>query len=240
MLGLLLAFSSPVGQSSIRVDVRLWRKLWEFTCRSQFVSQIHNEEPNLLMDKSCSAELFFVFYSGRGCLRALDVSPHDNLIVFHCFDSMYTPLILAAVGGEKSTLSSAEESNLSSVSMCGHNYTESCKFFLIPSVCLDTSQPASSFLLCLFHSLQVHKLDSFPFFATVKWTAIFPGLPQGDFPEWYRWKEDVAWKEQLLQCLMKWEQGQGLAVIHFILVIETHKKISVRCLYIYLSFSLQI
>lgn len=39
MLVLLLAFSSPVGQSSIRRDGRLlWRKLWEFSCPGQFVS----------------------------------------------------------------------------------------------------------------------------------------------------------------------------------------------------------
>lgn len=44
LLGLLLAFSSPVGQSSVGEDGRfLWRKLWEFSCPGQFVSQIHNQ-----------------------------------------------------------------------------------------------------------------------------------------------------------------------------------------------------
>lgn len=61
--------------------------------------------------------------------------------------------------GEVRALSSAEQSNLSSVRVCGHNYTESSNFSHIPTVCLDTSQPTSSFLLCLSHSLQVYKLD---------------------------------------------------------------------------------
>lgn len=100
-------------------------------------------------------------------------SSHDNLSVFHFFDSERVHVCLCIYvcaahpsnssnsgRGEVRVLSSAEQSNRSSVSMCGHNYTESSNFSLIPTICLDTSQPGSSFLLRLSHSLQVYKRES--------------------------------------------------------------------------------
>lgn len=107
-------------------------------------------------------------------------SSHDNLSVFHFFDSERVHVCLCIYvcaahpsnsgnsgRGEVRVLSSAEQSNRSSVSMCGHNYTESSNFSLIPTICLDTSQPGSSFLLRLSHSLQVYKRES-SLFCTAK------------------------------------------------------------------------
>ena len=99
-------------------------------------------------------------------------SSHDNLSVFHFFDSVCVcvcvcvcvvqPSNSSSSGrGEVRVLSSAEQSNMSSVRVCGHNYTDSSNFSHIPTVCLDTSQPASSLsLLSLSHSPEVHRLDS--------------------------------------------------------------------------------
>lgn len=124
--------------------------------------------PNLLMNNTNSAEQV-CFYMQEGVWRHLMYSSHDNLSVFHFFDSVYVCIYVCAahpsnsssIGrGEVRALSSAEQSNRSSVSVCGHNYTESSNFSHIPTVCLDTSQPASRFFLSVSHSLKVYKLDS--------------------------------------------------------------------------------
>lgn len=123
MLGLLFAFSSPIDQSSIREGRRLlWRKLWEFSCPGQFVSQIHNQA-SLLMNNTSTAERVFILYK-RGSVKALDaLLPWQ----FECFSTSltvcvcvcYTPLILEASGKrEVRGLLSAKQSNLSCLSGC--------------------------------------------------------------------------------------------------------------------------
>lgn len=86
----------------------------------------------------------------KGCVKALDVFLPWQ---FECFSTYLTVCVCvvhpsnssSSGRGEVRALSSAEQSNLSSVRVCGHNYTESSNFAHIPTVCLDTSQPASSF-----------------------------------------------------------------------------------------------
>lgn len=60
--------------------------------------------------------IFFLWK--RWCRKAFDVPPNDNLIVFLFFDSVYTPLILAAMGGEKSKPCQAQKSKTGALSAC--------------------------------------------------------------------------------------------------------------------------
>lgn len=96
----------------------------------------------------------FVFVRKRVLWRHLMYSSHDNLSVFHLFDSVCVyvcavhPSNSSSSGrGEVRALSTAEQSNLSSVRVCGHNYTESSNFPHIPTACLDTAQLTSSIVL---------------------------------------------------------------------------------------------
>lgn len=88
-LDLLFAFSTWVDQPPIGGDPRvLWRKLSEFSCRGQFVFQIHNLQPNLLINnKSGAVQVFVFFFFFFGWKRIYESTwciPHDSLIVF-CF-----------------------------------------------------------------------------------------------------------------------------------------------------------
>lgn len=140
--------------------------------------------PNLLMNNTSSAaqvcfymEEYVCVYvcEGTWCIppmtiwvfsTSLTVSVCMCVCVFMCVQ--HTPLIRATVGGEKSESCQAQNSQIGALSACcGHNYTESSNFSLIPTICLDTSQPGSSFLLRLSHSLQVYKRES-SLFCTVK------------------------------------------------------------------------
>lgn len=175
MLGLLLAFSSPVGQSSIR-EALVKEALGVYLSRPVCFS---DTQPGYLtcwwITQAVQSEFVFIrkrVYEGTWCIPPMtswvfstSLTVRMCVCVFMC---VAHPSNSSSSGrGEAWALSSAEQSNRSSVSVCGHNYTESSNFSHIPTVCLDTSQPSSGFLLCLSHSLQVYKLDS-SLFCTVK------------------------------------------------------------------------
>ena len=76
MLGLLLAFSSPVDQSSIREDGRLFVKeaLGVFLSRPVCFPDTQPELPNMLMNNTSSTEqVCFCMESVCVCVEALDV-----------------------------------------------------------------------------------------------------------------------------------------------------------------------
>ena len=83
-----------------------------------------------------------------------------------CVCEWYTPLIPAAVGGEKSEYCQPQNSQIRALSgRVDITIQNRPTFSHLPAVHLDTTQPASSSLLCCSLSrLQVHKLDSSLFF----------------------------------------------------------------------------
>lgn len=148
MLGLLFAFSSPIDQSSIREDRRLlWRKLWEFSCPVQFVSQIHNQA-SLLMNNTSRAERVFILYK-RGSVKALDVLLSWQFECFsHFFDSVCLCLLHPSYSGSKWEERSqrlVECKTELSVRVCGHNEQSPPTFPMYPpSVWTPVSPPAAS------------------------------------------------------------------------------------------------
>lgn len=113
--------------------------------------------PNLLMNNTNSAEQV-CFYMQEGVWRHLMYSSHDNLSVFHFFDSVCvfmcvqrTPLILAAVGGEKSEPCQAQNSQIGALSACVDITIQNPLTFPLypPSVWTPVSPAAASFSLFL-------------------------------------------------------------------------------------------
>lgn len=150
MLGLLHAFSSPVGQFCAGEDGRLlWRKLWEFSCPCQLFLRYTSRLRNSLMNNTSSTEQV-CFCMERKCVwRHMMYSSHDTVSGFHLFDSvcvLYIPLIRAAVGGEKSVPCQAHNSQIWALSGCVDTTLQNPPTSPIfpPSVWTPVSLPAAS------------------------------------------------------------------------------------------------